>query len=306
MEPTFVTCACNKDIHYAKALVGSIRYFYPDAKVIAILDEDVSQRDTQQLARRGVRAIPVHDLIRGHKLYLTGLLNKFNVLFLPGLEEALICDADSVLVGPVLEMIDRSKDFVALNGTRIELKNPGERASFDEWAIDLQGITKLDPDFQADGFLYFLQTSHFFIKPNLFPVDELIRNLAHLSLQHGGKTIFRAGDQGFWNYVVNKQYVPAGRFALNHVTLPANEGPQNHPELRGDVVCGRKQQRWGFVHYVGFSRKYQLSAHNFGDLLVFFTRQYYGGWTFEYWMDEFLRGWRTALRVASRRLAVSR
>ena len=70
MAVHFVTFACRKDIHYAKALVGSIRYFYPDAKVIAILDEDVNQRDTQQLARRGVG----YDLIRRHKLYLTGLL----------------------------------------------------------------------------------------------------------------------------------------------------------------------------------------------------------------------------------------
>lgn len=306
MDPSFVTFACRKDVHYAKALVGSIRYFCPNSAVIAILDEGVSRRDAQQLACGGVQVIPVQDLIRQHKLRLTGLLNKFNVLFLPDLKEALICDADSVLVGPILEMIDRSKDFVALNGRKMDFKNPGERASFDKWAIDLERITQLDPEFQVNGSLYFFQGSHFFIKPNMFPVDELTRNLAHLSSQHGGNTIFRAGDQGFWNYVINKKYVPAGRFALNHVTLPANEDPQNHPGLRGDSVAAKNQRQWGFVHYLGFTRKYRLSRHNFGDLLVFFTRQFYGGWTFEYWMDEFLRGWRTAARVARRSLGAGR
>jgi hypothetical protein len=122
-------------------------------------------------------------------------------------------------------------------------------------------------------------------------------------LHHGGKTVFRAGDQGLWNYIINKQYVPAGRFALNHVTVDASDDPLKYPELQRDVIALKGQQRWGFVHYVGFSRKYRLSAHNFGDLLVFFTRQYYGGWTFEYYLDEFLRGWRTAVRVVRRKLA---
>jgi hypothetical protein len=295
---TFITFACSKDVHYAKALVASIRYFYPVAKIIAILDEDVSLRDSNQLARcAGVRVFHVRHLIRQHKLYLTGLLNKFNVLFLPDVEEALICDADSVLVGPVLEMFDMSKDFVALSGRTINLQDPAERKSFHKWAIDLDRIAALDPDFDQNGPIAYFQGSHFFLRPKMFPVEDLVRNLNNLSLRHGGNTLFRAGDQGFWNYVINRKYAPVGRFGLSNVTLGANEDPANYPEVSVGSVGAKAQTGWGFVHYVGFSRRYQLARHSFGDLLVFFTRQYYGGRTVQYWVDEFLRAFRRAGRA---------
>ena len=110
----FVTCTWSRDVHYAKALLGSIRHFYPDRRIIVIAERDLPRRDIAQIRRfPNAEVIPVMELIRRHKLYLVGLLNKLNLLFLPGVQRSIFCDADSILVENVAEKVDPRKVFTS-------------------------------------------------------------------------------------------------------------------------------------------------------------------------------------------------
>lgn len=80
-ETVFVTATCANDVHYCKALLGSINYFHPETPIYVIADHSVSTHDVRQISRfPNVELLKVSDLNAHTKMLLTGLLTKLNLL----------------------------------------------------------------------------------------------------------------------------------------------------------------------------------------------------------------------------------
>lgn len=271
----FVTFTCAKDVHYGKALLGSIRHFYPCSEIHVVLDDDVSRHDDVQI--RAFPQVTIHrisHLIARHKINLRGLLAKFNVLFLSGVRRAVVADADSVLVGPVLDAVDPSVVFHALNSKTIDLTSEADAETFSRWAIDL---VRLNAAFHLRPTTHcpFVQGSHFFIDVERFPRQILYELLPDMSYTHSPTTLLRAGDQGFWNYLVNfgqQHGVPA---AWGSHTIQV--GVDQHLPAFDDTtfIASDTQKDRYFIHYVGFRRRYWRRHHEYASALKWATRLYY-------------------------------
>jgi hypothetical protein len=274
-KPHFVTFACAKDVHYAKALLGSVRFFYPDHPVHVVLDDDVVDHHSGQMSK--LPHVHVHrrsDLARLHQLDLRGLLAKLSVFFIPGVEHALVADADSVLTGPVLEHIDCSCVLNSLNSMTLDLADPSQRAMFARWAFDIDAIqareSRLVPQICP-----FVQGSHFYVNVEAFPKDVLLRMLPDMSQEHSDTHVLRAGDQGLWNYLAHFGQLHGITAIQSPVTIQVGVSP--HDSRYDDVTFLERPdpKDYYFLHYVGFSRRFLRQRHEYSTALIWATRQYY-------------------------------
>ncbi len=296
-EIAFVTCACAKDIHYAKSLLGSISFFYPSHLIHIILDSDVPNRDEQQLRRfPNVTVHSAKSLPSGVADDLSGLLTKLRMLLIPGITRAIFADADSILVGPVLNHIDETCAIHCLHSQALNFDNPSEKASFYRWAVDVRQLP-LELKTEMGKPHIFMQGSHFYINKALFPMN-LVRSLRpYMGTSHASNAALRAGDQGFFNYVVNAADSIRCAVKCSSVTLQVGQSPH---DSSFDNVCefirGETDKIY-FLHYVGNCRCYLRQRHEYSAALTWGTRLYYEavGRT-EFIPDEIRR----TLRVISR------
>ena len=293
-----MTFTCSKDVHYAKALLGSIRHFYPDRLIHVVLDNDVPVADENQMSRfPNVRIHHVANLIQRHKLDLRGLLAKLNVFFLPEVSAALVADADSILTGPILENIDLHCELNSLNSETLDLENADERAIFNRWAIDLQSLNS-KKSLRLPTPCKFVQGSHFYVNVSSFPKSLLYTLLPDMTHTHTATHhLLRAGDQGFWNYVANFDTRLGILAKQTPVTLQVG-GATHRDEYDTIAHIERNSPKdFYFIHYVGFSRRFLRQRHEYSAALTWGTRLYYEavGRT-EFIPDEIRR----TLRVISR------
>jgi hypothetical protein len=274
---TFVTATCRKDVHYVRALLASIHAYYPDHRKVVFTDRDVPKGAIRALDRFPNTSVrPVGQFMADHKLSLTGLLTKLNMFFDTSLDRIVYCDADSVMIGPVLErLVENEKDFVSFNGRWIG-DNDSEMKSFSKYALDVGSLCESDRHLLVMENLYYFQSSHFYARCGSFPVSYIIDNRTRLNTSHGHPGVFRAGDQGLFNYVLNKHHIPMDRFRSDHIVLQAY-GPDSQ-SMEIDIPylttsCTYKSKY--FVHYLGPSRRYFLKAHRFGAVLDHYWRDYY-------------------------------
>ncbi len=305
----FVTCTWSRDVHYAKALLGSIRHFYPDRRIIVIAERDLPRRDIAQIRRfPNAEVIPVMELIRRHKLYLVGLLNKLNLLFLPGVQRSIFCDADSILVENVAEKVDPRKVFTSFSASTVDLEEPHRRKIFNDWAISLDHAWLFDEGFPRKTCRY-IQSSHFAVNTERFPYDLLHRMLPHLAFQHGESAPLRAGDQGFWNLLINFSGLQPDDCAMFPVTVnavAANSG-RFKPEWNTlDWIMRREPKEISFVHYVGGGRRFRRGDHVCPTPLEWGTALYYEAiGRRAYVPDEIRRAMAPVMRRLSKAISLS-
>lgn len=274
----FVTCTWSRDVHYAKALLGSIHHFYPDRRIIVIAERDLCRHEIRQLRLfPNTEVIPVMNLVRRHKLHFVGLLNKLNILFLPDVTRAIFADADSVLVDTVADRVDWTKVFTSLCGGVVDLDVPEHRASFDTWAIDLEHARKFDDGFPTKT-CRFLQSCHFAVNTTRFPYDLLFASLPHLGYRHGDPKPLRAGDQGFWNLLVNWSGIDQDAFDVLSVTVDSMPTAISRfkPEWNNiEWITDRSPKEISFIHYIGAGRRFRRNAHVCPRPLTWGTALYY-------------------------------
>lgn len=275
---SFVTFVCERDVHYAKALLGSIAHFYPHHRIHVVADVDVPAAELRQLERfPNARVHAVHDLMRQHKLHLTGLLSKFNVFFLEGVSRAVIADADSVLIDTVLDRITSPEVYIGLNGRWIDIEDRASRESFSRWAVDMDRLAELGAVSRASRFA-FVSGSHFYVDVARFPMNLLHDCLPYMGYVHGHPGVLRAGDQGFWNYLLNLAPLPPGSCSFLPATVDAVPPPRDvfiEGASSPEWVSRRCAKSHSFIHYVGFARKPLLRSHVYPQALLWATDRYY-------------------------------
>ena len=301
MTFAFATCTCGRDVHYAKALLGSIAYFHPDSVIHVLCDADVSASDFRQLSRfKGVHAYRLKDVVKTHGLPLTGLLSKLNLFFIPAVDEVWFADADSVLVGPISEAMARSEAFHFVNAEMLSATRPSDLAVFDRWAIKLDELRNVFGKTVGEKFS-FVQSSHFFARCRDFPRKLLEDMLPLMSRSHSATHLLRAGDQGFFNYLANFGETHGIRIGQSQVTVQVGHTP--HIAAYDDIeyLRARQPKPHCFIHYVGFSRRYLRRRHEYAVALQWATELYYSRFgTAVFCRDEVARGLATIARSMKR------
>lgn len=250
----------RRDFWFAKICIASIRYWYPDLPIRLIKDFGAGDFDTSFLSRE----MNVDVMNTGRKSFGWGF-GKFEPLFQDQRERFLFVDADTVMLGPVLDHLPKEFDFVV---DEENLAGP----KIDHLYFDRDKLAKYDPEFVFPGYAFntgqwvgtsgILQRSDFDPHIQWEPVPHLVSS-----------DLFKQADQGILNYILLKK-AQAGNLTLKRSPImvwPA-EGRSNHIHL--DPIKAKRDSYPLIMHFAGMKGR-RASAFPHADILNFYTRYYY-------------------------------
>jgi hypothetical protein len=276
----FVVTTWKRDLRYAKPLLESIHYWHPDVPVKVIVDGEVNANVLWKVPN--VVSIDfTANLQKLHRLDLRGLLSDLNLFFFDDYDYYIRVDADSVLIGEVLEGIRAQLpfDFLSLDGRDLDLKRTEHERMFCQYCFSPAEMRNLGEDF-PDHALYF-SGGHFCARKHLFSRDYMAKWRPHMSPEFRKDLLFKFNDQSFLNYAVNA-FGARGELKakLWHVTINGKRTTLDHPECSEEKVRNRESGRFRLIHYTGPSRRWRFDDHNFGWSLSFFNELWYSriGW----------------------------
>jgi hypothetical protein len=131
------------DFRFARACIGSVRYWYPDIDIVLLKDTGAGNFDTafaEQMWKVSVLDTQGQSFGWGY--------SKLEPLFQQNKECFLVLDADTVMIGPVISfMKDVNTDFIV-----DEEVQPEKR--FNEIYYNLDRINEIEPAFKYPGYSF--------------------------------------------------------------------------------------------------------------------------------------------------------
>jgi|GEM_PF-1918982 len=264
-------------IHYCKALISSIKYFNPELEIIIIKD-GIFKTDFAR-NHQNVHIVDSKEINKIHGLDLYILLNKLNILFLPQLgydfESYIHLDADSIVTSKIRCEDFQSYDFVMLQGNKIECKDEKSMNNLRHYAFDPVDFKEYTFD---ENQLYYFSASHIAINKRIIPklIEYLRIHRFELNKEFLNDKRIRFNDQGFFNLMINHlSHIGELRAKLNDVGIYGKQKPEEFPKLTLFNIQNKIDTGILFIHYTASSRKITMKAHNFGEILDFFLKEFY-------------------------------
>lgn len=282
IETVYIACYAH-DQHMVRSCAASIRYWHPNADICLIRDLGKGDFSTAEIERvLGVRVLELE-----RKRFGWGY-SKLEPLFLPERSKFLVLDADTVLLGPVLDRLNEiDADFIVDD-------NKPSAELVKQLYYDVTALKKLDPCFSPCGYNFnsgqWVGTSGLIRRSDF----ELVLNWSEPPFQTHPEA-FMGGEQGILNYVV-ENCANQRRLSLARIDLM----------LWLDVDLAKidlntiadKQGYDKILHWAGF--KYGEANFARRDIHAYFERQYYARLPW----GTFKRRWRYAqimLRLQAKR-----
>lgn len=249
------------DFWFARICISSIRYWYPQLKITLIKDLAMGSFDTSDAEN----FFEVEVLDTPLRSYGWGF-SKFEALFSDQNESFLFLDADTMMIGPVLEGLESfDKDF--LIDDEIQAMDKIRSLYF-----DLDRLSELDPDFVYPGRNFnsgqWFGTSGLLQRKDLDSfVDWKERPVVRRP------DVFKQADQGLLNYIIFKKALE-GRltYGVRKLMIWPSEGQSDF--IDPAVVIDKKRDYPYIVHFAGIKHS-RLSQYPHRELLAFFERLYY-------------------------------
>lgn len=264
-------------VHYCKALIASINYFNPELQII-ILKDGVFNTDFAK-KNANVKVVDSKEVNKLHGLDLYILLNKLNILFLPQMgfdfDTFVHLDADSVLTNKIEYKDFGTQDFFILQGNKINCNDEKSMKAISHYAFNPKDFQEYT--FNEDKLFYF-SASHIAINKRIIPklIQYLKIHRFELNKEFINDKRIRFNDQGFLNLMINYlSHTNQINVKLNNIGIYGKQKRDDFPKLTLNNIMNKIDTEVLFIHFTAPSRKVTMKAHNFGDILDFFLRNYY-------------------------------
>ena len=247
---------CAKDVHLTKLCVASIRYWYPDFPVSLIVDHEAGEFDLDGLEeqwRLDRFETPVRRFGWG--------LSRLDLLFRPEPERYLVLDSDIVLLGPVLEHLNRfAGDFIV----HPEEQTPAE---LERVTFSVDRLQAIDPAFVPPRHVFncgqYVATSGLLRREDF---DAAVEWSEPRRLRH--PDVFACGDQGIFNYVLAKAEA-AGRVTVSRERFFYWRRDDTSAITVEDIAARRSPAR--LLHWAGLKAP-TVEGMERADILAFYAR----------------------------------
>lgn len=264
-------------VHYCKALIASINYFNPELQII-ILKDGVFNTDFAK-KNANVKVVDSKEVNKLHGLDLYILLNKLNILFLSQMgfdfDTFVHLDADSVLTNKIEYKDFGTQDFFILQGNKINCNDEKSMKAISHYAFNPKDFQEYT--FNEDKLFYF-SASHIAINKRIIPklIQYLKIHRFELNKEFINDKRIRFNDQGFLNLMINYlSHTNQINVKLNNIGIYGKQKRDDFPKLTLNNIMNKIDTEVLFIHFTAPSRKVTMKAHNFGDILDFFLRNYY-------------------------------
>ena len=188
-----VVAAYKHDYWLAEICMSSIRYWHPEIPIALLYDFSCGAVDFSRAQQRygfEVIDLPIKKFGWG--------LSKIEYLFHPGNERVLVLDADTILLGPVLDYLNTFEDDFIVSAD--EHAEP-YAAWMGKYYYDYTVLQTIDAGFQFPG--YSFNTGQFVATTGIVNREDFAKLIEWKNfptlLQ---KQVFACADQGILNYVL--------------------------------------------------------------------------------------------------------
>lgn len=250
----------RKDFWFARICVASIRYWYPEVPIQLIKDFGAGDFDTSVIER--VFNVGIMDT-KG-KSFGWGF-GKFEPLFQKKRERFLFLDADTIMLGPVLDAMPVDADFVV---DREDLPDDKlHHLYFDPAMVKL-----FDPAFKFPGFAF--NTGQWVGTSGLLQREDFAPHVQwDPAPRLANPGVFKQADQGVMNYVVFREAQKGKLSVVRHPLMlwPA-EGRTAHISL--DPIAAHTGPYPLVMHFAGMKGR-SVDAFPHKDILSFYQDHYY-------------------------------
>ena len=260
IEKIYIAC-CATDVWLARICVASIRYWHPEAPVCLLRDFGRGRFCTREI--EDAWSVTAAD---SEPRYSGWGYTKLELLFRPGREKFLFLDADTALVGPLLDVLHgRPEEFIV---SPDPVDDP-QRHVVMPYYFDYAKVMASDPAYEFPGWVFnagqFVATSGI-IRPEDF--EPVVTWSAPPRLNRSD--VFYSADQGFLNYLLVRK---AAQGALALGTARLYYDARSDEALRLPFAPPARNQPL-LLHWPG--EKKAIARHlSRGEILDFFERHYY-------------------------------
>src|SRR5690606_4756712 len=165
--------------------------------------------------------------------------------------------------------------FIILQGDKINCNNDRSMKTLSQYAFNPNDFKEYVFDKNE---LYFFSASHIAINKRIFLklIDYLKIHRFELNKEFLNDKRIRFNDQGFLNLMVNHlSYIGEISVNINNIGIYGKQNSNDFPKLTLQNVKNRIDTKVLFIHYTASSRKFTMKAHNFGEILDFFLKEFY-------------------------------
>jgi len=251
--------ACALDTRFTRICVASVRRLYPDIPIRLLPGGKLPKSLVRELRR--YFGVEIAKIPEGN--YGWGFV-KLEPLFGTRGERFLVLDSDTVMTGPILQLaVGYDADFIVDNENQLD-----ERAK--EIYYNFEKVQEEGELIPKPAFLF--NTGQWFGRSGALTRQDF-NGLVEWEFPRRPKrpTIFKNGDQGVFNFVINEQY-RAGKIRVARVPLMRWPGHGMHGLEAAAVFNGTAPP--SIVHWAGMKKVRQRDMVG-ADLLAFFEKQYY-------------------------------
>jgi hypothetical protein len=267
-----VVACCRHDVHLTRICVASIRYWYPDIPIFLLKDLFHGEFSTAEIEDTwNVRLFPTSRDQHGWGF------GKFEAIFAPQGDRLLVLDADTAILGRVIDLIESHDADLVVSGDFV----PDPSSSYMRTIYyDLDHVRTLDPEFNYPGFCF--NSGHFAIRTGKLRRADfagLVEWSTPPRLTHADK--FIGGDQGILNFVAARK-VRQSQLTLVPMDFARGGEDAGLAQLPLHYITRREGYPY-IVHWSGL-KPLSVALMPRSDLLRFYEAFYYsrlprGGWT---------------------------
>lgn len=263
----YLVCYKN-DVHLARICIASIRYWYPDIDIFLIKDEASGTFDTTFLERYWGVQIAINNTPFRH-----GLFNAMAAFFQDFEGRGLVVDPDIVFAGRVIDILEKESEDFLVNPEYVE---SSDHPNVFNTYYDYKRIKSHDPSYKYPGYCF--NAGQIVFTNGIIKQDDFLKllNITESSTTAKLSKTFRHGDQGIWNYVLNKKQ-QAGELTIgkvNFMVWPSNKYEKKYPiDLN---IIQQKNNKYPFlIHWAGITGLGFISLMTYSKVLKFFRQYYY-------------------------------
>lgn len=254
----FVVACCRRDLWLARICVASIRDQYQDVPITLLRDQFNGCFSTRELERTfGCRVRDAH--IPGWGL------SKLSVFDWGGSERYILLDADTVVLGPLVDRLLAddapvvvSPDFRAVNDKLVH-----------DHYLDVTALKAYFPDYHYPGYVF--NTGQLVVSP----CQEIADRVKQLQQMLGSLNILRCADQGILNAALAPGLRPSS-VSLALVPFKINaRAPSALDRFAKHAAVGLTPGEACVVHWMG-PKGTTLRSFSASTILQYFEGKYYG------------------------------
>lgn len=264
MKINKVVIVCFKgDIHLLRPCIASVRYWYPDIEIYLLKDKFKGDFDTSEMEKYFSAK-----LFKSSRPSWGWGWAKLDPYINPIKERYLVLDADTIMVGPVLDILNEHDNEFIVTGF---VNGDEDSHTINTHYLNLRKVKEIDPDYRYPGFGF--NTGQMVVTSGILTqkdFEEVCTFDVNITCKY--PDVFHYADQGVLNYVLaaNKE---SNNYSIKYVNYWLWPASSEAHELDINEIKNLKGYPY-ILHWAGIKRLHIRKFDRY-DILKFYETEYY-------------------------------